>query len=296
MKKWKKFEKKTAQTIKNFNSKSEVYQNVYITGKFSKSPRQIDVKLVDPDGYDFMIFECKDKTHSVDTPVIEAFITKLKDLGDKKGAIVSNSQFTKGAQNMAKAFNVDLLNLVDSSDEHIRTTIYAPVLLSDIIPKTFNVGLKVTTTQRISLKDDVRKLTLVNSRGENVTAYQVFVNLWNNTKELSKVPGSYIYTVPEEKNIFILSVAGDKVVIDNLHFNYEVIEKHYLGNVKLINTSGLYNVKEKSYTTKSLETENIIPYEVEKIWKEIENSGDAKGKYSFGMQVISLYSEEESKA
>lgn len=292
VKKWKKFENKTTQVIKNFNSNSDVYENVYITGKFSKSPRQVDVKLVDSNDYDFMVFECKDKSHSIDTPVVEAFVTKLKDLGARKGAIVSNSPYTKGAQNMANEFDIDLLHLVDSSDSDIRTVVYATSLIIDVMPKHFNVGFGSSSIHGVSFVNDVKKLEFVDSDGNSVTAYQIFINLWNNMKELSHTPGLYTYSVPNNTKIYIQNANGDKVLIENLHFNYEVIEKYFLGSIKIIDTSGIYNVKEKSYRTRSLKTEEIVPYEVEKIWQEINNPNELMNKVSFTMNIVSMYTDE----
>lgn len=291
MKKWKKFEKKTAQTIQNFNSDSKVYENVYVTGKFSKSPRQIDVKLVDPDGYDFMVFECKDKSQPIDTPVVEAFVTKLKDLGDKKGAIVSNSPYTKGAQNIAKEFNIDMLHIVDSSDNNIRTTIYATAMISDIMPINFNIGFGLSSNQPVYFDDDVRKLVFIDTDGNNITGYQIFISIWNNTEELPRTSGLHTYTVPDDRKFSILGIDGKKEAIKNLQFNYEVIQKHFFGKVEIIDTSGIYNVKEKSYRTRSLLTEPIVANEVEKIWQEIESPADIKESVTFGMHVVSMYPE-----
>lgn len=291
MEKWKKFENKTVQVVKELNKNSKVYGNIYIKGKFSKSSRQVDVKLVDPGEYDFMVFECKDNARSIDTPAIEAFVTKLKDLGAEKGAVVSNSPYTEGAQNLAKEFNIDLLHLVDDSDKDIRTIIYATALISDVMPRGFSVGFGTTSTQGITFQDDVKKLTFIGVDGNNVTAYQIFSTLWNETEELAKSPGSYKYTLPDDRSISILGNDGGSVAVQKLHFNYEVIERYFVGSVKMIDTSGIYNVKEKSYRTKSLKTEIITPYEVEKTWREIKNPKDIMKTVTFGVSMVSMYPE-----
>lgn len=55
------------------------------------------MRLVDPNDYDFMAFEYKDHARPTDIPLIEAFSTKLIDIGAARGAMVSNSGYTEGA-------------------------------------------------------------------------------------------------------------------------------------------------------------------------------------------------------
>lgn len=144
--KWKHFEEQTFKVVKQLNPDYSVYHNVEITGKLSKTSRQVDVQLIDPKEYDFVAFECKDYKVPVDIPRIEAFVSKLKDLGTSKGAIVSNSGYTKPAVILAKEWGVDLLNLVDTEDPLIRfklstnTNLFSQVFLCHIkfCPMFFN--------------------------------------------------------------------------------------------------------------------------------------------------------------
>lgn len=260
MKKWKKFENRTKKIIEELNPNDKVYGNVFIQGKFTDTRRQVDIQLIDSNGYDFIIFECKDKIKKIDSPVVEAFITNLKDLGAKSGAIVSNSPYTKGAENIARAFGVDLLNPIDSSDDDIRTRIYAGCLIMDTMPKHFNVGFDMVSTQGASF--DINRLEF-SVGGNKMTARQIFNKLWN-TGKLIKSPGAYIYSIPDGDDVSVVSVEGKCVPAHNIHFNYEVVEKYFFGPIELIETSGIYNVIDKAYRTKSLLTEHIEPYEAEK--------------------------------
>ena len=289
MKKWKKFENRTKKIIEELNPDDKVYGNIFIQGKFTNTRRQVDVQLIDSNGYDFIIFECKDKSKKIDSPVVEAFITNLKDLGAKSGAIVSNSPYTKGAENIARAFGVDLLHLIDSSDDDIKTRVYAGCLIMDTMPKHFNVGFGMVSTQGASFYDDANRLEFAVG-GSKMTARQIFNRLWN-TGKLIKSPGAYIYSIPDGGDVSAVSVEGKGVPVNNIHFNYEVIEKYFFGPVELIETSGIYNVKDKTYRTRSLLTEHIEPYEAEKKWNEIKSPDEIKEKVTFGMKMESILPE-----
>lgn len=293
MKKWKKFEEKTRQILEDFNPGLKVYGNVNIWGKFSKTSRQIDVQLVDANGYDFMVFECKDKKSKIDAPILEAFVTKLQNVGATRGAIVSNSSYTLGARNLAEYFGIDLLHLVDDSDNDINTEVYAGVVISDIMPKCFRVGIGFDSVEPVTFQDDVESVVFVDKGDNKITAREVFIGLWNNSDSLIKVPGAYRYEVSDVSSMKVQDVTGNLVNLKNVHFDYEVIEKYFFGNVKVINTSGIYNVKEKTYRTKSLHTEIIEPYEVEKKWQEIKSPKDVANQVTFEFSMISLYSKEE---
>src|SRR5689334_12865736 len=121
MKKGRYYEEKTAKLVQRFNPKAQVMHGIRITGKLTKISREVDVQLIDPSQYDTIIFECKDHKVKVDIELVEALVTKLKDLGSKKGAIVSNSGFTKGAYSAATAHGIDLLSIVDTGDDKIKT-------------------------------------------------------------------------------------------------------------------------------------------------------------------------------
>lgn len=73
MKKWRKFETSSYEIIQKLNPKAKVHNNIYIVGKLSRKRRQVDIKLVEPEQYDFIAFECKDHGRPLDIPVIEAF-------------------------------------------------------------------------------------------------------------------------------------------------------------------------------------------------------------------------------
>lgn len=290
MKKWKKFEEKTHEVVKNLNPKSEVYKNVFLKGKLSRGRRQVDVQLIDPSNYDFIAFECKDYKVPLDVPVIEAFNTKLLDIGAKKGSIVSNSSYTKTAINMATELGIDLLALVDTGDKDIRTKLFAPSMISDTMLKSMGLSFSTKASFSGSVSQDPKVLRLVVDNGETATVYEVIARLWND-KQLVQKSGSYVYTPNNQNQKQILTNEGEIVTLDTLNFRYDVVERHFVGNVDIINATGIYNVREKSFQTREIITENIAPYEKEKVWKEITPEEVKNTKITFGLVCTSLMPE-----
>ncbi|MFA7208751.1 MAG: alpha/beta fold hydrolase [Parcubacteria group bacterium] len=285
MKKWKKFEKDVFQTVKELNPTKGVYYNVRLVGKLSKSSRQIDVQMIEADNYDFMVFECKDKTRSVDTPVIEAFRTNLEDLGAKKGAIVSSSLYTEGAKNMAQAFDIDLLHFIDSENSKKGGRLIMSIVFSLVKLQNFACGFSGSSSSRVEFSSNPAKLQFLDSNNQQVSAFQVIANLWNETEYLIKKPGDYRYAIPDGRGIKLLSLNGESSIITNLHFDYRVVKKHFLGKVEIIEGKGLYNVKEKSFMTKEIITDKIYFDEVDK-WEEISEDEMIKIKPTLRFEGI----------
>lgn len=275
--KWKHFEEATFKVVKQLNPKSSVYHNVEITGKLSKTSRQVDVQLVDPKEYDFVAFECKDYKVPVDIPRIEAFASKLKDLGTPKGAIVSNSGYSKPAITLAKEWGIDLLNLVNTEDPLIRFRLHLNGIFHGIHIKTFTTEMSSSSSVPFLLSQEVSMTKLMNEQGDTIPAYDLFSHLWNDTKTpFSRSPGCYKYTYENPCIVRLVDLKNQIVPLDSFAFIYQVEKDSFFGQIKIINTSGLYNVHKQTYATKSFSTENIVPTEITKNWKHIDNEEQLK--------------------
>lgn len=295
-KKWKGFEDSSHKIIKKLNPKVGVFKSVYIEGRLSKVKRQIDVKMEELNQYDFIAFECKDYKRPLDVSVVEKFNTTLQDIGAKKGAIVSNSPFSKAAQNMASELNIDLLHLIDTSNKNVRGRLYAGLLISDTMVNWCKVRVSISAPTRGTFPAEPKKMILEDESGNRGTAYEIFASLWNETdSSLSRKPGVYRYVPSDQDKKKIISLEGEVVPLNKLAFIYEVVEKHYLGKIEIIDAQGLYNVKEKSFQTKNIVTQRIAAYEFEKTAKEIsaKEAEKAKGQYTFGLSCVSLFPEKQ---
>lgn len=290
MKKWQQFEDDTHKIVQELNQKAKVYRNVTIEGKLSKVQREVDVQLIKPEQYDFIAFECKDYKRPLDVHIVEEFNTKLLDIEAKKGAIVSNSPFSQAAQNMAKELNIDLLNLINTSNKQLCGKLFAQTLITDTFVKRLSIRLGSAGQPFAILPAEPDKIILVDDSGNEITAYQIFASLWNESDDLIIEAGEYLYYPPNQNNKRIKDLNGNIITLNRLAFRYRVVKKYFFGKIQIIETRGLYNPKEQSFQSKSLQTERLDVAEAEKNWKEIseEEAKSLFGKYTFGMEVISM--------
>ncbi|MFZ3253530.1 MAG: restriction endonuclease [Syntrophales bacterium] len=115
--KWKKFEKLVNAIHAMRSEGAQIIYDDKVVGKRTGRERQIDISLrFDHSYYSyFVVIECKDYSSAVPISEVEAFRTKLEDVGADKGVMVSSNGFQRGTIETAKAYNIDLFTL---SEEH----------------------------------------------------------------------------------------------------------------------------------------------------------------------------------
>ena len=285
------FENRTASIIKQLHPGADVLQNVRLDGRLSEfKKREVDIQLIKPGKYDFLAFECKDKTRNIDVPVVEAFYTKCLDIGAKQRAIVSNSSYSKGAVNMASKLNIGLLHLIDTEDLAIRSLLRVPAFLEDTYCKTFSVTFKTSDKATFQNPLDPTNLVLLDSSDNEITAYTVFSNLWNQGGILKDEPGRYIYS-PIQNNMRALDINNKLIHLKELNFRYEVINRYFAGLLDITESQGLYDVRNKTYQTRGFSLQSIEPAALEKEWEEITDPVIAKKEKLFGLGMKSLFPE-----
>lgn len=293
MKKGKHYEEKTAEIVQKFNPQAQVFQGIRVSGKLSKVSREVDVQLIDPAKYDQIIFECKDHKAKVDIELVEALVTKLNDLGAKKGAIVSNSGFTKGAYNTAAAYDIDLLSVVDSGDEKIRTHVFAPNIIEDTFVSAG--GLQLNGIQGMfRLSQDLNTTQIKTDNGIMGWA-EILAEYWNDIGMKGQpIPGEHYI---ERKNATIIDVDGREVIVSELRIRYIVERRYYLRNVRLLETQGIYNVAKQTYQTNSIKSERIKveDFSNPKMWKVIDEATAQSMNVPFRMVISTPLPEKEDK-
>ena len=113
--KWRKFEKLVSSIHKVHSQDAKVTFNDSIRGKRTGRNRQIDISVrFDYLYYSYLIvIECKDYNTRVPISDVEAFRTKMEDVGADKGVIVSTNGFQCGAVETGKAFGIELFTLTE---------------------------------------------------------------------------------------------------------------------------------------------------------------------------------------
>jgi hypothetical protein len=270
------FEGKTHAVIKKLNPSKEVLPDVQIKGKLSESSRQVDVVLRSPTEYDFIAFECKDEKASIGTPTVEAYYTKLMDIGAKHGAIVSNSPYTKGARNMAAKLKIDLLHLVDTDDDQIKTKLLAPSAVVHERVTQWNVMFQqpsLNTVPSSSLDYSTLMIKLPNSSPMQV---KELANIfWNEIAERHK-DGQYA----RDFTAASLFTLGDERPLPPLRIVLDVNNEYRLGTMDITQSKGIYNVKDGSYQTSSMAV-GAFGVEIFESWREISKEQLEKIQPSF---------------
>lgn len=270
MKKGKYYEKKTADVIQKFNPTAQVMQGVYVEGKLSKISREVDVQLVDPTTYDHIMFECKDHKAKVDIELVEALASKLKDVGAQKAAIVSNSGFTKGAFNIAQAHGIDLLTIVDTSDDKIRTKVYAPNIIEDTYVESGDFRISATGSS-FRLNPNLHQTQIKTPDGV-MTWPELLAKHWNED-EIKTDPevGQHLLTLEKPT---IIDLEGKEVVVDKIEITYNVKKRFLMRNLELLETQGIYDVAQNTYKTSSIKTERVRVEDLDnpKLWTVIDEA------------------------
>lgn len=243
------FEESTSRILRTLRGPNRLHSNVTVTGKLSQVGREVDVQLVDPAGYDFIAFECKDHARPIDIPVVEAFATKLDDIGAKRGAIVSNSGFSEGAVRMATRLGIESLGLVDTADASIRTRIAATTLTRDL----YVGGIQVRLGVGAKLPQNVDELILIGRYGREHSAAEVVKDQWNG-RRIPHIRGDH--QLPLVRWGFTgWRTPADHGTIPPLDLWVRISERCHVGGLAVMNSEGLYNVQTGTYETHSLTTE-----------------------------------------
>lgn len=121
---WKDYEEAVYQECERVYllKRPEIIKNAHIVGRFSETPRQIDVLIKERNGNGDILMtlvECKHYATKINVKIVDSFIGCLEDVGADKGIIVSEKGFTRAAINRAHKgkddIEVDIMSLGELS-------------------------------------------------------------------------------------------------------------------------------------------------------------------------------------
>lgn len=180
----------------------KVYWNVKKDGRLTGRVRQIDVTIITQLGlYElFTAIECKDTEVRVED--VEAFVTKLDDIGAHKGVIISSAGFQAGALSAAKAHNVEAIRIVEQQSRMVHTSRTAPSTRPKVLAFTFQPAPTWTGDPRpLSQLSDIR-VSL--GSGSEIPAPQLAAQALNTGEPtLGSWPPLIEYILPEDSRIIL---------------------------------------------------------------------------------------------
>ncbi len=287
--KWQKYEVKVFETVKTLFPKDNVEHNIRVEGKFSKTKRQIDIAKNRNLPNDFLIYECKDHKNPIDTPKLEELFGKLKNIGAKAGAIVSNSGFTKGALNASEEFDIALYSLINTKDKEILPQLFATVFIEDTYLKSFSFSFQSSSEDACLVqKHSPAEIFFRGSDRKLFSVYDVMRDLWNKGEDLVFKPGQYIYHPVKIKGDIEIVIHNKAVLVHDLAFPYSVAVRNNISKVKIIEASGMLDVVQGSFHAfGNLITENITPYKIQMESKPTDLTIDRTGA-TFKMVIRSV--------
>lgn len=264
---WKKYETKVYKSVKILYPEDKVEHDIKIKGKLSNTKRQIDVSKNKEIPNDFLVYECKDHKRPLDISKVEELYVKLKDVGAKKGAIVSNSPYTKSAKKIAKELGISLYALIDTRDKKILPKIFASVFIKDVFLKSFSFLFRsYDPRSTLALSTSPSQIYLKDSNKKFYSIYSTVRQLWNGEKDFTQKPGHYIYYPTKIKgDIAIWFKKNEKpLIVNNIAFKYEVAKRNHLSKVEIIEANGLLDIHNNSFHAYgTLTTDKITPYEIQ---------------------------------
>lgn len=97
---WKKYEDYISGQFKAYYPSCTIQPDHKVTGRFSKTPRQIDISIrTKVESFElFGVVDCKCYRRKVDLKVVESILGFMEDVGADFGYIITNEGFTKSAQ------------------------------------------------------------------------------------------------------------------------------------------------------------------------------------------------------
>lgn len=277
-KKWLYYQKNSYEVIKKLFPNSQVEHDIKVIGKLSEGKRQIDVCLDRNDNSIKKVFECKDYSKkAIDTPKIDALFGNMRETGAEKGALISNTPYTKPARNLASKSNIDLLHLIDSDNPDVQVKIGIPVGVQVVYLRKFNLRLgssDIVPNSIIEAENDELSLLI---RKEKIPIVHLVKYLWEETDSLSRELGNYEYFPPKQIATMFLTEGTSKITLNHLSIIYTVEAKYYLLEVGAEKAKGIYNVQDKSFiSVDDLLTEKIDISDLEKAKETDGNFNGAK--------------------
>lgn len=111
MKEWEEFENLVTKIHAETSPDAVVQRNHHVTGQLGRR-RQLDITISKRVGlyHVLIVIECKRYNRPVGIDRVEAFVTKLRDVGASQGVMVSNKGFSKGARAVAARHVITLLS------------------------------------------------------------------------------------------------------------------------------------------------------------------------------------------
>jgi len=151
--KWQEFEHLIEKIQRETAPNAIVQHDHKVVGKSGRR-RQLDITLTQKVGLQrvFIVIECKHYNKPLGIEKVEAFVTKLRDVGASQGVMISNAGFDAGAKATAREYFIALLSYREAQEVDWENVIGSESWLRLTLTQTVEVSIKAWCLDQLELE------------------------------------------------------------------------------------------------------------------------------------------------
>ena len=257
MAKWQEFEALIATLQKQTAANATVASNQRIKGRSGRT-RQIDIIISQKVGlYPVLIaVECKRYKRPVGIEKVEAFVTKLRDIGASQGVMISNTGFDAGAKAIAKDNLVTLLSYREAELVDWHSVVGSGAWLSLVVTHAADIVIAFFDSDQKALSHTPSDNNLYSPGGGIICTVTGLYKQLEESFGISSEMGDFECQVTPDQPMCIRTQEGLQLV-HTLTMTGKVKGRHYVVNLGLASGHVLENAGTEEAVLKQVASDSI---------------------------------------
>lgn len=187
---WRNYEKEIHEIFSQMYPEAEIVHNTSLTGRYSKTSRQIDILITDYAAGEKITIVVDGKYYGkhIDVKEVESFLAMLMDTGADKGLLITTKGYSKAAIRRAHhdpaRIELDILNFDDLQKFQGFLAIPYSGKHGVVLPSPFGWVIDATRTEHALANLYQRGLTLDKAQAQSEWMY---VNIFDKTREIDNL-------------------------------------------------------------------------------------------------------------
>lgn len=274
------FEQLIASIVETATPGARVEHDVRVKGR-SGIQRQLDVTLTTQVGLNrvFIVFECRDYKRPIDIEKLEAFATKLRDVGASQGVMVSRQGFSSGADAVAREHFIALFTYREAQSADWTAILGEEAWIQLMLTRSTIISLRAILATGEAVPVDL-EAQLVSASGEPIMLAGSVVNEVCSKLQMAVRTGVFDLDAHPDHDAHLMS-DGRLQKIAHLSAKIEILTEAFSLNMAL--ASG-HVISDVSAGEKSIYTE-IVTEGFD--WKDLIASGTGRRVDAEELQELS---------
>lgn len=234
-----------------------VLHNQRVKGRSGRM-RQIDIMISQKVGlYPVtIVIECKRHRRPVGIDKVEAFVTKLRDVGASQGVMISNTGFDAGAKAIAKDNLVTLLLYREAESVDWHSVVGDEAWLSLVVTHADNISIAFLDGDQNIISRVSSDNNFYDDQGNVVLNIAAFYGTLEETFGISAEIGPFDRTVTPEQPLSVMTKQG-LVRANFIAMKGEVKGRQYIVNLELASGHVLENAGSSEAVLKQVKSGSI---------------------------------------